>query len=44
MQLSQTDVIYHFQMSAVSEVQGELLEGTLSSITSSTTVYVPKPG
>ena len=44
MELSHTDVIYHFQMSAVSTIQGELVEGTLSSIDARTTIYVPRPG
>ena len=44
MELSHTDVIYHFQMSAVSAIQGELVEGTLSPIDSRSTIYVPKPG
>ena len=44
MELSHTEVIYHFQMSAVSVIQGELVEGTLSPIDARTTIYVPKPG
>ena len=44
MSLEVTGVIYHIQMSAVAIVNGERLEGTLSSITGESTVYVPPPG
>ena len=44
MWLNHTGVSYQFQMSAVSVVGGELLEGSLSDITAFTILYVPKPG
>ena len=44
MQVSPTGLIYHFQMSAVSAVNGIQIEGTLSSVSAMSTVYVPNPG
>ena len=44
MRLNHTGVSYQFQMSAVSVVGGELLEGSLSDITALTILYVPQPG
>ena len=44
MRLNHTGVSYKFQMSAVSVVGGELLEGSLSDITALTILYVPQPG
>ena len=44
MQVSPTELIYHFQMSAVATVNGVPIEGTLSSVSALSTVYVPNPG
>jgi deleted-in-malignant-brain-tumors protein 1 len=44
MQVSPTGLIYHFQMSAVSAVNGIQIEGMLSSLSAMSTVYVPNPG
>ena len=44
MQVSPTGLIYHFQMSAVAAVNGVPIEGTLSSVSALSTVYVPNPG
>ena len=44
MQVNPTGLIYHFQMSAVSAVNGIQIEGTLSSLSAMSTVYVPSPG
>ena len=46
MHVSPTGLIYHFQMSAVtvSAVNGVAIEGTLSSVSAMSTLYVPNPG
>ena len=44
MPVSPTGLIYHFQMSAVAAIYGVAIEGTLSSVTALSTIFVPKPG
>ena len=44
MRLSATEVIYHFQMSAVAVINGLTVEGSLSPYSSQTTVFVPDLG
>ena len=44
MTVSPTDLIYHFQMSAVAAIYGVAIEGTLSSVSVLSTIFVPKPG
>ena len=44
MQVNPTELIYHFQMSAVAIVNGIRIEGMLSSVNEQSIVYVPNPG
>ena len=44
MSVNPTGLVYHFQMSAVAAVNGEAIEGMLSSVNELTIVYVPNSG